>query len=136
MLRVVAYFTQDSLDYLRTIDDHPQLASLSVPPGKYKSARSAKNGRHPNQGFDVMVHPPQYGYGVTPYYLAYGPEHSNRSDRPNRTGHYSISEHPHTRASEVLAPLEYLQNIPPSRRHPLDEEALMSLTKRPPFGWR
>lgn len=28
--------------------------------------------------------------------------------------------------SEVLAPLAYLQAIPPPRRHPLDEKALMS----------
>ena len=30
--------------------------------------------------------------------------------------------------SEILAPLAYLQNIPPLRRHPLDEKALMSFT--------
>ncbi|KAJ2930288.1 hypothetical protein H1R20_g6838, partial [Candolleomyces eurysporus] len=39
---LIAYFTEESLERLRSIDDIPQLANLRVPPGKYKSARSAK----------------------------------------------------------------------------------------------
>ncbi|GAW03226.1 hypothetical protein LENED_004933 [Lentinula edodes] len=42
---LIAYFTQESLEFLHTIDDIPGLSSLHVPPGKYKSARSAKNGK-------------------------------------------------------------------------------------------
>jgi len=38
----VAYFTEESLDWVRSIEDIPQLAALHVPHGKYKSARSAK----------------------------------------------------------------------------------------------
>jgi hypothetical protein len=30
------------------------------------------------------------------------------------------------RVQEMLAPLEYLENVPPLRRHPIDEKALMS----------
>jgi len=43
---LIAYFTQESLDYLRTIDEIPELASIHVPSGKYKSARSAKVPKH------------------------------------------------------------------------------------------
>ena len=39
---LVAYSTEESLERLRSIDDIPQLANLRVPPGKYKSAHSAK----------------------------------------------------------------------------------------------
>ncbi|ESK90894.1 hypothetical protein Moror_16480 [Moniliophthora roreri MCA 2997] len=74
---LIAYFTQDSLEYLRTIDDIPALSNLHVPPGKYITARTGK---------------------------------------PRRS------------TAETLAPLEYLENIPPPRRHPVDEEALMSFT--------
>jgi len=46
-----AYFTNDSLENLHTINDYPELASLHVPPGKYLSARSinknAKIGPYP-----------------------------------------------------------------------------------------
>lgn len=38
----VAYFTQGSIDNLRTIDDVPPLANLEVPSGVYRSARTQK----------------------------------------------------------------------------------------------
>ncbi|KAJ6594462.1 Gti1/Pac2 family-domain-containing protein [Mycena capillaripes] len=82
---LIAYFTQDTVDYLRTVDDLPYLACIKVPAGVYKSARSAKG---PRRGTDQT-------------YL-YGPP------------------------TKILAPLEYLQNIPPPPRHPEDEKALMS----------
>lgn len=31
------------------------------------------------------------------------------------------------RKEQMLAPLVYLQNLPPPRRHPVDEEILMTL---------
>ncbi|KAJ7162118.1 Gti1/Pac2 family-domain-containing protein [Mycena filopes] len=39
---LIAYFTEESVDRLSSIDDYPTLASLNVPHGKYKSARSVK----------------------------------------------------------------------------------------------
>ncbi|KAJ7021028.1 Gti1/Pac2 family-domain-containing protein, partial [Mycena alexandri] len=43
---LIAYFTQDTVDYLRTVDDIPYLAYIKVPVGVYKSARSAnRTGR-------------------------------------------------------------------------------------------
>ncbi|RDB25457.1 cAMP-independent regulatory protein pac2 [Hypsizygus marmoreus] len=138
---LIAYFTQESLDYLRTIDDLPHLASLSVPLGRFRTARSVRPRPH-NQDFDLIVGSSQNPYHTQnpseypQYYMTYGSEPPTRSPvdvRSNRPQDYLISRStlPHNRASDILAPLAYLQNIPPPRRHPMDEEALMSFTKRP-----
>ncbi|KAE9393218.1 hypothetical protein BT96DRAFT_887396 [Gymnopus androsaceus JB14] len=110
---LIAYFTQESLEYLHTIDDVPGLSNIRVPPGKYKSARSAKNGRPSTI--------PSYGpISMSPNN---GRNHNHQSDPkpPSPSG----------KLGDVLAPLAYLENIPPPRRHPLDEEALMSFTGLP-----
>jgi len=39
---LIAYFTEESVNRLNSIDDYPTLSSLNVPHGKYKSARSVK----------------------------------------------------------------------------------------------
>lgn len=117
---LIAYFTQENLDYLRTVDDVPILASLSVPPGRYRTARTGNRGRSHTQGFDIVSYPPHLSYGEYP------------TSYPNLSDHlHLISASSTNHASAILAPLEYLQNIPPHRRHPADEEALMSLTKKP-----
>ncbi|KAF9462457.1 Gti1/Pac2 family-domain-containing protein [Collybia nuda] len=103
---LIAYFTQETLDFLRTIDDFHQLASLAVPPGKYKTARSAKNIR-------IYAPHPDVDHG-----MGFGCGHSQI---------YPVGiRRPTQSVTGVLAPLAYLQNIPPPRRHPLDEKALMS----------
>ncbi|KAJ7049719.1 Gti1/Pac2 family-domain-containing protein [Mycena amicta] len=53
---LIAYFTEESVDRLHCIDNYPALATLKVPHGKYKSARSVK-GRpdhifNPDDGTD------------------------------------------------------------------------------------
>ncbi|KAJ7656658.1 Gti1/Pac2 family-domain-containing protein [Mycena rosella] len=116
---LIAYFTQDSVDYLRTVEDIPSLACLKVPP-IYKSARSAK-GTGRTRFADTAFAP----------YL-YGAANNTRPSHPAAyapAGGYS----PPTCViicgplrDEILAPLEYLENIPPTRRHPEDEKALMS----------
>jgi Gti1/Pac2 family transcription factor len=138
----VAYFTEASLDRLRSVDDFPQLASISVPNGKYRSARSAK-GR-PDHLFS---------HGDSPEfprleYISYNPTRSpsvppmdsasrGRLPRPN-TSTLSSPE-PRSRrshsgsassdeGSDGLAPLEYLENLAPPRRHPIDEKTLMLFT--------
>ncbi|KAJ6538893.1 Gti1/Pac2 family-domain-containing protein [Mycena vulgaris] len=128
---LIAYFTQDSADYLRTVDDIPHLACLRVPPGIYKSARSAKgNGRTRSAA--------QESYGFTGQDSArYGSVNNMRSHPYASMRGYSPpttviicgdggSPMSILRAQEILAPLEYLENIPPSRRHPEDEKALMA----------
>jgi hypothetical protein len=111
---LVAYFTQDTVDFLRTVDDLPHLASVRVPPGMYKSARSAnRTGRTRSSD--------------QPY--LYGSSTVNRSQPHNvvvtATGIFCNPTSPR-RVQEMLAPLEYLENVPPLRRHPIDEKALMS----------
>ncbi|PFH49751.1 hypothetical protein AMATHDRAFT_62499 [Amanita thiersii Skay4041] len=123
---LIAYFTEASRNYLRTIDDIAQLASLHVPPGRYRSAR-CKGGRlretdcsYANAFYppyiDVIWSPP----GHAPIYGgSYG-------QRPLADDWYGHSGGSYGTRRQVLAPLSYLQNIPPLRRHPLDEKALMS----------
>ncbi|KAJ4483970.1 Gti1/Pac2 family-domain-containing protein [Lentinula aciculospora] len=127
---LIAYFTQESLEFLHTIDDIPGLSSLHVPPGKYKSARSAKNGKSSaspvyeplaiNPFADVphpsSPYPGRHQPLTAPTY--YNPAVLDPSRRRSVT--------PAGPRNPILAPLAYLQNIPPPRRHPLDEEALMS----------
>ncbi|KAJ7020016.1 Gti1/Pac2 family-domain-containing protein, partial [Mycena alexandri] len=110
---LIAYFTQDTVDYLPNVEDIPYLAHIQVPPGVYKSARSANRSarttRHAEQPF--TPYPPS----VNRLYAYVDPSSSLwRSERQLQ------------RIREILAPLEYLENIPPSRRHPEDEKALMS----------
>jgi len=132
-LPVVAYFTQESLNYLRTIDDFPQLSSLNVPPGKYKTARSAKSGRP--QGFDPPMSPPAYPTTSASQsrYPSHGYEESTADHgRFSRSGPHQMnrleSRPQSPQSTDILAPLAYLQNIPPPRRHPMDVKALMSFT--------
>ncbi|KAJ7879587.1 Gti1/Pac2 family-domain-containing protein [Mycena olivaceomarginata] len=111
---LIAYFTQDTVDFLRTVDDLPYLASVRVTPGMYKSARSAnRTGRTRSSD--------------QPY--LYGSSAVNRSQPHNAvvtaTGIICNPTSPR-RVQEMLAPLEYLENVPPLRRHPIDEKALMS----------
>ena len=54
---IVAYFTQDTLDYLGIVDDFPALSSLEVPPGLYKSARSSKTRREPDSPYEHFAAP-------------------------------------------------------------------------------
>ncbi|KAK7473214.1 hypothetical protein VKT23_001312 [Stygiomarasmius scandens] len=132
---LIAYFTQNSLQYLRTIHDIPGLANLHVPPGKYKSARSAK-GRPRDSIYDPFQVNPWTGVSPHNPYTAYPPVTSPLLHSPPPT---VLSKHdssnngptsPRSRTSpeKILAPLAYLENIPPPRRHPLDEEALMSFS--------
>jgi len=147
---LIAYFTQESLDYLRSIDDIPELASLPVPPGKYKSARSAKGRpRDQQQALDrvtpmgpYIAHPPQPQYAP---YTPGGPadvsslRSANNSspwnDERGRRSPSHLTGRNHQRFMQqtvtgALAPLSYLQTRPPLRRHPLDEKALMSFATR------
>ncbi|EGO00318.1 hypothetical protein SERLA73DRAFT_180841 [Serpula lacrymans var. lacrymans S7.3] len=98
---LIAYFTHDTVEYLPSVDNVPELARLSVPTGMYRSAR--------------QHHPPRRRDNES--YSIRGPHGSPVfADRFGRM----------LTSNAVLAPLAYLQNIPPPRRHPLDEEALMS----------
>lgn len=100
---LVAYFTKDTVDYLRTVDDIPHLACIKVPAGIYKSARSAQRTRRTRAT-------------EQPYLGAFG---GNNRHMPPR----HVQE-------ILLAPLEYLESLPPPCRHPVDEKALISVVPR------
>ncbi|KAK7040130.1 SCF ubiquitin ligase complex subunit cdc4 [Paramarasmius palmivorus] len=110
---LIAYFTQDSIEYLRTIDDIPALANLHVPPGKYTTARTGKAPRRATATSDPSYNYPYHTTVHRPY-----PTPTPTQPMVNRARSRSSS-------SEMLASLEYLENIPPPKRHPIDEEALM-----------
>jgi hypothetical protein len=143
---LIAYFTQDSIDYLRSIDDIPQLANLPVPPGNYKSARSAKGRPREPQVQDPQ--PPTYNpHAPHPPYAAYPSASPPASfdakhtwpERPSYTQEsprFSNRAQPRlfnsSKVSDILAPLAYLQNISPPRRDPIDEKVLMSFSSSMP----
>ncbi|KAJ3523884.1 hypothetical protein NMY22_g11238 [Coprinellus aureogranulatus] len=146
---LIAYFTEESLDRLLSIDDIPQLANIRVPPGKYKSARSAK-GR-PDHIFNPDVEQQNTGYTQLEY-VSYSTPSRRHSPTPlsdtspgrtltwvdvspmQDTGNPPRRGSPGSLASSdelpdsSLAPLAYLQNCPPPRRHPVDEKTLMLFT--------
>ena len=143
-----AYYTQESFESLRTIDDYPVLASIVVPPNQYVCARN--NGARRNvRGGGAPVPPPPTGYGdghhspapssssstesllppppPLPLMHSYSPDSASPPDMhaeippaaaPPRSGAFAVA------ADRRLAPLEYLQNISPRARNPADDEAL------------
>jgi hypothetical protein len=143
---VVAYFTEDSLDYLRCIEDFPNLAYLRVPPGKYKSARSAKGKLHSHAN-NLDIGSPDFSRQYVPSSperearVIVSPTHPsqptplcltwiNTPNDHNHHHHHRVCPRPITSSGvpDILAPLAYLQNIPPPTRHPLDEKALKLFT--------
>jgi len=107
---LIAYYTQNSLDQLQTIDDYPRLAIIQVPDGAYKCARNPKRpAREMNSlGKPLLHHPYLYQTRV-----------ANSNEDATQDGDHR----------EKLAPLQYLQAIPPRRRHIVDEMALIQLSK-------
>jgi hypothetical protein len=122
---LIAYFTADTADDLRTVSEIPELARLEIPPGKYRSARH-NPARH-------RVHRDEQG--------SHAPSHQQFAPYPSPTRLFNpvflgtilpSGDGPRGLASlerkgQTLAPLVYLQNLPPPRRHPVDEEILMTL---------
>lgn len=146
---LIAYFTEESLDRLLSIDDIPQLANLRVPPGKYKSARSAKGrpdhifnpeseGNHgysqleyvsyasPTRRNSPMLVDPPHNRPLT--WVDTSPIETSRRASPPRRRSPGSSVSSDDSPDSSLAPLAYLQNIPPPRRHPIDEKTLMLFT--------
>lgn len=141
---LVAYFTEDTVSRLRSIDDLPQLASLSVPHGKFKSARSAK-------GRPDYIFNPESDSPVFPRleYVPHAPRSPSISPTtPPTEDNWSpitsenepmLVAHSPSFSGQVasedsnrdnLVPLHYLQDNAPPRRNPTDEKILMLLTSR------
>ncbi|OAX37914.1 hypothetical protein K503DRAFT_692487 [Rhizopogon vinicolor AM-OR11-026] len=124
---LIAYFTHDTIDYLQTISDIPDLARIEVPAGKYRSARH-------NTGKHSRAQREERSYPHTPQYAPY-PSPPRIVPQRIPPGSYASGSPPETdrsgrappRGGQALAPLVYLQNLAPPRRHPMDEKALMAL---------
>ncbi|KAL0576337.1 hypothetical protein V5O48_005635 [Marasmius crinis-equi] len=149
---LIAYFTEESLEHLQCVDDLPHLASLPVPHGRYKSARSAK-GRpehiygaddHQNSHVEYIPYTPK-GLSSPPpisplkessyspkwqgrdqVHAAYPLGHSSPASplSPMHSPERPRRNHP---GAENLAPLVYLQAVSPPRRYPEDEKTLKLL---------
>ncbi|KAF5321551.1 hypothetical protein D9619_001471 [Psilocybe cf. subviscida] len=139
---LIAYFTEDTVNRLRTIDDIPQLASLHVPHGSYKSARSAK-GRpdhifasdSDNTGFSRLEYVPYMPQTSTspspssPVSILPSTHHRKQEPLPTenmpQSSSSSLDENQLPR--DVLVPLSYLQDQPVVRREPTDQILLKKL---------
>ncbi|KDR75101.1 hypothetical protein GALMADRAFT_248998 [Galerina marginata CBS 339.88] len=99
---LIAYFTQETVGQLNTIDNHPLLANLQVPQGVYTCARSSKTRPQALPPTQIIYR--QQHVSIVPKYI------------------------PPPGAFQTLAPLAYLNRLPPPRRHVLDEMALMSFS--------
>jgi len=108
---LIAYYTQNTLDQLRTVDDYSQLVEIQVPDGAYKGAR---NPKRPAREMNSMGKP-----------LLHHPYHYQTRDT---NSHEDATEEDGNQRAK-LAPLQYLQAIPPQRRHVVDEMALIQLSK-------
>lgn len=107
---LIAYFTQNTRDQLRTIDDDPELVKIQVPEGAYKCAR---NPKRPVREMNTLGGKPLHHHP----YLYQTRDANSHEDTIQEDGR------------EKLAPLQYLQAIPPRRRHVVDEMALIQLSK-------
>lgn len=106
----------------------PELARLTVPPGKYRSARH-NPARHRVPRDEQGSHVPSYQqfapYPSPPRF--YNPVFQGTVPLPVPGGDVRHDPASLERKGQTLAPLIYLQNLPPPRRHPVDEEILMTL---------
>jgi len=138
-----AYYTQDTADQLRTVDQLRELRYIQVPEGRYICARTS-SARRSNRGSQAAGYRANYRYSSSPsdispttpgpsFGLAISGDPSGAVS-PSLMGpasHYlstsPASPHPSHR---LLAPLEYLQTISPPARDPVDDEALRSFHKK------
>ncbi|KAI0066020.1 hypothetical protein BV25DRAFT_1797199 [Artomyces pyxidatus] len=138
---LIAYFTQETIDSLYTIDDYPDLARLRVPPGRFRSARGPKKGsRESPQDQNIGQSPSSsqgsYSPTYTPYPMAV-PRPPSPLDPPvwPRLQTWPVgsvanqSRFGHTpEGAQILAPLAFLETTHIPRRHPIDDRALRSFT--------
>ncbi|KAI0743954.1 Gti1/Pac2 family-domain-containing protein [Daedaleopsis nitida] len=129
-----AYYTQDSLEALHTVDDIPLLSRIEVPRNCYVCARNngaRRNARQILAPVDLTM--PSVVYDVAS--ATSSPPRSGSDPASPTILPAAASSHapippvaplpPGIQLSDRrLAPLEYLQNISPRARDPADDEAL------------
>ncbi|KIY50171.1 hypothetical protein FISHEDRAFT_39785 [Fistulina hepatica ATCC 64428] len=107
---LVAYYNNETVNQLRTVDDIPQLKNVMVSPGMYQNARMPRTPASAS-GVSQLIHrrSPQ-PRPLPPIF------HPTNQPPPVSTGSHG----------NALVPLSYLKMLPPPRRHSVDEKALMS----------
>jgi hypothetical protein len=138
-----AYWTQETLDRLLTVDDIPELRSLDVAPGTYLCARTnrmreavSRSARHPFS--EGIARSPS----ASPSYASYPYQRRPADGRPSPvplSPSSSVSSHTMTTSSPrfyatqgqglALAPLEMLEECRRRRRDPGDEVILRSFSQ-------
>lgn len=134
---VVAYFTQETIDNLYTVDDYPELASLQVPSGKFRSARCVK-GRPKDASENTGPYPSHQSrspkYAPYPASNVQPPSPLDPPAWPKAAHDLAHGKLQHSRFSstpegaQVLAPLAFLETTHIPKRHPIDDRALRSFT--------
>ncbi|VDC01717.1 unnamed protein product [Peniophora sp. CBMAI 1063] len=106
-----AYWTQETIDHLQTIDDIPQLKHLQVPEGLYVCARTNRMRDNFAKGGKVTAFPPPM---VTPY-----PPYGSYPQYPQPSGYGppAHSSTPRSRSNTLPSPgMSYISTSPPSSR--------------------
>jgi hypothetical protein len=134
---LVAYFTQETIDNLYTIDDFPELVSLQVPPGKFRSARCVKGrprdtsenagpySSHQSRSPKYAPYPASNVQPPSPLDPPAWPKAAHDLTH-GKLGHSRFSSTPD--GAQVLAPLAFLETTHIPKRHPIDDRALRSFT--------
>ena len=135
-----AYWTQETLDRLLTVDDIPELRSLEVAPGTYLCARTNRMreavSRSARSPFSEGI---AHSHSASPAYASYPYQRRSADERPSPvplSPSSSVSSHTMTTSSPrmyatqsqglALAPLEMLEECRRRRRDPGDEVILRS----------
>jgi len=142
---VAAYFSQQKLASLETIDSIPMVGNTVVPEGWFGSARTAPKMRRDSRGYGSTSHLADRNLYPSPPNFADGP--SLISDfSPNRDVLQMLQQSspplpsarspssspnaqttaltPRVNSPQQLVPLEILQSVSPPQRDPMDEQLL------------
>ncbi|RDB30529.1 cAMP-independent regulatory protein pac2 [Hypsizygus marmoreus] len=156
---IAAYFSQQRLDSLNTIDKICGIGDVPVPDGWFRSARTGKMRRDhrnpqtkPQEQRDLAVRPqvekvqipspgPRGRDSPPPHrQVPHSPLFFDRSRESSPTSETPSPQSLPTYAQGKLVPLEYLQSVSGARRNPVDEQFLRLFSSqaighaRPPVG--
>ncbi|VDB84933.1 unnamed protein product [Peniophora sp. CBMAI 1063] len=138
---LIAYFTQETVDALRTVDQIPSIAALRIPAGRFRSARAVKGrsggARHPH---DLVTTPSPPRRVQSPH--RYAPYHTSpRLSPPPKpvlpplwpAVKYDLAcaapsgnKFKDTEHGVSIPPLGFIENTHVPKRCPVDEWALRS----------
>ncbi|KAF9266068.1 hypothetical protein L218DRAFT_858928 [Marasmius fiardii PR-910] len=143
---LTAYFSQEGLNRLATIDSIRGIGDAPVPEGIFRSARASKMRRDPREGLSPIsiqpsdvgeaYYPAMDGHSYSPRLPGHHPSMPVSSigySRPTSSSNSSNNSSPVSVSSSLalsgpghghLVPLEHLQNASSPRRDPVDEQLL------------